>query len=245
MPAKTGSRNGLKFGWALGENNWNVGMDDNLKFLDRFGVQLSFKSFLNTPPSTLSAGDSYVVGPAPTGVWAGKANQVAVYDQGAWAYGTPRTGWQGYCEADGTMYVFDTSWVASSGGGGPSLPIDISDVTGLQTALDDKVDDTDPRLSDARTPLTHMHAQSDVTGLATALSGKQDTLVSGVNIKTINSTSLLGSGNIDVSGGSIPTDPSFDSLQLTGGTGDQGKMTWNPDEETVDLIQNGSTLQIG
>lgn len=32
------------------------------------------------------------------------------------------------------------------------------------------------------------------------ISGKQDTLVSGTNIKTINNTSLLGEGNINVSG---------------------------------------------
>ena len=37
----------------------------------------------------------------------------------------------------------------------------------------------DSRLSDARTPLTHVHAQSDVTGLASALSSKAD-LVGGV-----------------------------------------------------------------
>ena len=30
---------------------------------------------------------------------------------------------------------------------------------------------------------------------------KQDTLVSGTNIKTINGTSLLGSGNIEIQGG--------------------------------------------
>lgn len=30
---------------------------------------------------------------------------------------------------------------------------------------------------------------------------KQDTLVSGTNIKTINNQSLLGSGNIDIQGG--------------------------------------------
>lgn len=41
---------------------------------------------------------------------------------------------------------------------------------------------------------------SSQTDLDTALSGKQATLVSGTNIKTINSTSLLGSGNISVSG---------------------------------------------
>lgn len=33
------------------------------------------------------------------------------------------------------------------------------------------------------------------------ISGKQDTLVSGTNIKTINNTSLLGSGNISISSG--------------------------------------------
>jgi hypothetical protein len=33
------------------------------------------------------------------------------------------------------------------------------------------------------------------------LSGKQDVLISGTNIKTINSTSILGSGNIIVEGG--------------------------------------------
>lgn len=32
--------------------------------------------------------------------------------------------------------------------------------------------------------------------------GKQDTLVSGTNIKTINNQSLLGSGNIEIQSGS-------------------------------------------
>jgi hypothetical protein len=39
---------------------------------------------------------------------------------------------------------------------------------------------------------------SSQTDLQTALNAKQDTLVSGTNIKTINSTSLLGSGNITI-----------------------------------------------
>jgi hypothetical protein len=37
----------------------------------------------------------------------------------------------------------------------------------------------------------------------TTWSGKQDALVSGTNIKTINGTSILGSGNIDVQ--TLPT----------------------------------------
>ena len=44
-------------------------------------------------------------------------------------------------------------------------------------------------------------AQTD-TAIDNAVSGKQDTLVSGVNIKTINNESLLGSGNIVIQGGS-------------------------------------------
>ena len=39
------------------------------------------------------------------------------------------------------------------------------------------------------------------TEIDTALVGKQATLVSGTNIKTINNNSILGSGNINISGG--------------------------------------------
>lgn len=114
MPAKTGSRNGLSYGWELGENNWNTGMDGNLTFIDRFGVHLSFKSFLNTPPGSPAAGDCHVIDTVPTGVWVGKAGQVAVYDDGAWRYGAPRTGWQAYCEADERLYVYDGGWAPTA-----------------------------------------------------------------------------------------------------------------------------------
>ena len=39
--------------------------------------------------------------------------------------------------------------------------------------------------------------------------------------------------------------PSASQFQFTGGVGTQGTMSWNADEETVDLIQNGATLQLG
>lgn len=65
----------------------------------------------------------------------------------------------------------------------------IADVAGLQTALDGKAESS------------HAHTIGDVTGLQTALDGKQDALVSGANIKTINGNSLLGSGDLTISGG--------------------------------------------
>ena len=53
----------------------------------------------------------------------------------------------------------------------------------------------------ARSSHTGTQAISTVTGLQTALDSKQATLVPGTNIKTINGTDLLGSGNITISGG--------------------------------------------
>lgn len=51
-----------------------------------------------------------------------------------------------------------------------------------------------------------MSLDSNITDLATAIGtavkGKQDQLVSGTTIKTLNGTSLLGPGNINISGGS-------------------------------------------
>ena len=44
-------------------------------------------------------------------------------------------------------------------------------------------------------------ATSRIESVETAMGNKQDTLVSGTNIKTVNSQSILGEGNIEVSGG--------------------------------------------
>jgi hypothetical protein len=35
------------------------------------------------------------------------------------------------------------------------------------------------------------------------------------------------------------------SLQFSGGSGDQGTLSWNADDETIDLQENGTTLQLG
>lgn len=43
------------------------------------------------------------------------------------------------------------------------------------------------------------------TEIDTALNGKQNSLVSGTTIKTINGTSILGEGNIEITGGTVDT----------------------------------------
>ena len=57
-------------------------------------------------------------------------------------------------------------------------------------------------------------------------SAKQDKLVSGTNIKTINGTSILGSGNIAIEGGS------------GGGSGTSAPSDWNAVEGEAGHIEN-------
>lgn len=78
-----------------------------------------------------------------------------------------------------------------------------SGATEISTALESKAD----------TATTYTKTETD-NAITAATSTKQDTLVSGTNIKTINGETLLGEGNITIEGGggsSITVDPSLDS----------------------------------
>ena len=57
--------------------------------------------------------------------------------------------------------------------------------------------------------------EADLGTVITDISGKQDTLVSGTNIKTINNTSILGSGNISIGGGGTATDVQINGTSIT------------------------------
>ena len=56
-------------------------------------------------------------------------------------------------------------------------------------------------------PLTNQEGDDNLSALNTELGTKQDALVSGTNIKTINNTSILGSGDITISGGGSSLTP--------------------------------------
>lgn len=72
--------------------------------------------------------------------------------------------------------------------------------------------------------------QEQVTSNTSAIATKQDTLVSGTNIKTINGQTVLGSGNIEVGGG---------------GTSDYTQLTNKPQINSVELTGNKSLSDIG
>ena len=61
----------------------------------------------------------------------------------------------------------------------------------------------------------------EINNISGELAGKQDTLVSGTNIKTINGNSILGSGNLVIESGSgdyndLTNKPSINSVSLVG-----------------------------
>ena len=90
----------------------------------------------------------------------------------------------------------------SGGGGNPTVELTQAEYDALVTAGTVSADTyyiiTDAQAGD----LTNYYTKTETDNAITAAtSTKQDTLVSGTNIKTINNESLLGSGNIDIQGG--------------------------------------------
>ena len=122
--------------------------------------------------------------------------------------------------------VLEITWNSAAGGQVTDIPLsDIFDASNyytkseVDTALGNKADTT--AVTQAISEATSGKADTTaVTAINTALtahtadttihvtssdqttwSGKQDALVSGTNIKTVNNNSLLGSGNIDIQTG--------------------------------------------
>lgn len=82
---------GLKGGWALGEDNWDVDMNANLVRASAL-TQLRVLSQTTALPGSPTNGDIYIV-PAADGT---NPNKIAVRDSGAWTYITPSSGWHAF-----------------------------------------------------------------------------------------------------------------------------------------------------
>jgi hypothetical protein len=74
--------------------------------------------------------------------------------------------------------------------------VDASKIT--QSATNRFVSDTEKSTWNGKANSAHTHSINDVTNLQTSLDAKQSTLVSGTNIKTINGSSVLGSGDLTI-----------------------------------------------
>lgn len=69
---------------------------------------------LATPPSSPNEGDTYIVGPSPTGDWSGHAGKITTYYDSVWRFYTPKTGWLAYINDEGIHVRYNGSaWVSA------------------------------------------------------------------------------------------------------------------------------------
>jgi len=115
MTALTDPISGLSYGWALGEDNWNTGMDSNLVQLGAT-INISVLDFVASPAVTTN-GTRYIV-TTGSGAFAGKNNKLAARVAGAWVFYTLPEGCIVYDEDTNAHYKFE--------GGSYVLVVDLS-----------------------------------------------------------------------------------------------------------------------
>lgn len=207
--------------WAEGGTNTRTGEDtDNAKY---YAIQAGLSAFVAGNSATAASGSATTASDHATtaGTKAGEASASATNASTSattatnkatlsesWAVGGTgtRSGedtnnakyWSEQAQAaaqGGILNTTNTTAQATSANESLTGTVNLHKVskTGSYNDLNDKlVFDTAPT-SGSGNPVSS-------GGVYTALSGKQENLVSGTNIKTINSTSLLGSGNITIEG---------------------------------------------
>ncbi len=84
----------------------HVTHNDSIRALDAL-VQISVidRNFTAPPPSP-NEGDRYIPATGATGTWAGKDGVIAAYQDGAWMFYPPQSGWIAYVIAEARLIVF-------------------------------------------------------------------------------------------------------------------------------------------
>ncbi len=102
--------------------------NEALRVLDAI-VQLSVNDRdLTTAPLSPVDGARYIVAAAATGIWAGKDQQIAAWQDNAWDYYVPQEGWLAWVADEDKLLAWDgTVWNEVSGGGGGSANLNPAD----------------------------------------------------------------------------------------------------------------------
>lgn len=92
----------------------NVTHNEALRLLDTL-VQLAvLDRDLTAPPGSPAEGQRWIVKTGATGAWASYVNAIAAWQDGAWQFSTPRTGWLAYVVDESAMVAWNGSaWVAA------------------------------------------------------------------------------------------------------------------------------------
>lgn len=125
MTLSTGPNLGVLVNGALGEEHYSMLMQQ-WRALDALVQPRVIDKDLNAPPSSPTDGASYIVGPAPTGAWAGHIGHIARWSlvANAWEFFVPKDGWSTWVGDENVRYERKSGlWVVvETGSGGGSSP---------------------------------------------------------------------------------------------------------------------------
>lgn len=83
--------------------------NDALRILDTL-VQLAvLDRDLTAPPASPVEGQRWIVKTGATGAWAGHVNAIAAWQDGAWQFSTPKTGWIAFVVDEGVLAMWNGS----------------------------------------------------------------------------------------------------------------------------------------
>lgn len=69
------------------------------------------------PPENAVQGDRYILGAAAQGAWAGRAGQIALWENNAWQFFSPKTGWTAWVITEQVLASYNGSdWVSQADG---------------------------------------------------------------------------------------------------------------------------------
>jgi hypothetical protein len=106
---------GLPF-LEAGQAQKHVTHNEALRILDAL-VQLSVTAISSSPPGSPAEGERHIVAESASGAFASKDNKIAIYEDGAWRFLTPRAGWRAWNEEEERLLLWSGSaWTVLDSG---------------------------------------------------------------------------------------------------------------------------------
>lgn len=225
----------------------HVTVNEAMKLLDAIVQAGVIDKDLTAPPGGESEGDIYIVGGSATGAWAGQDDDLAIYQDGAWVFVTPLSGWIAWVNDETTFYVYNSgSWQSLAGilGGSSYLPLSGGTLTG-DLGVGGRVSaQTD---NDAQTGV--FCVEEELTSLSgatatTTIAFPNQCLILGASVRVTEA--ITGATSFDAGDGST-ADRFGGSLSVSLGSTNQGTISpaGNYSSTSVTLTANGGNFTGG
>ena len=145
---------------SAAQNQKYLTVNQTFNQLDFIVQATVFNVTTSVPPVSPSQGDRYIVGPAASGLWVGKENNIASWIGTSWIFLVPSEGWRCYDQGANLLLIFDsTVWVDFATAGGFVIATTLVDGSQLQLGVN-ATPDTTNRLSVA-SPKVLFNAETD------------------------------------------------------------------------------------